>query len=641
MIKYLASALFVFSIFSVSGQPVNVVFDTLKWEIISGEFVEFEGRSAFRGIAEVKDVTLLNGSIMFDMYVDGQRSYPGIFFRNQGDGNYERIYFRPHRAGLYPDALQYTPAFNSVAGWQLYSGPGFTNHIQLPDNTWLPVKIDIQGQTAKVFVNNNQEPSLEVNDLKHPRIPGGFGLFGPANGTAYFSNFRYETSEHVANQPSVTKDSVREGVITSWELSKALDKDIFLTPGYRNYPRFYGIYFAGWEKITADSDGLLDISKYRKRNAAKPQFVMARTFVHSKVKKTVKLSFGYSDEISLFLNGKPLFHGNSAYRSRDPSFVGVVGYHDAVFLELQPGINEIFLMIKETFGGWGLMARLDQAVVEPVKDHGLLSRIWESDTLLLTPESALYDKERDIIFVSNFDLRYDPGAHEKDYTGFISKMDTDGKIIHHKWIEGLHAPTGMALWKKRLYTLERGRLVEIDISKGEILERYDVPGSDFLNDLVISPRGELFMTDTSPSDHAKSRIYRFFKGQVELWLESEEINRANGLLFDNNRLLVGNSGDGSVKIVDIETKNISRLCTLGAGVIDGIKPDGSGNYLISHWSGRIFRVSPDGDVMEISDKVGSENSADFEFITDKGLLIVPTFMGNTVSAYKYTSQSRD
>jgi hypothetical protein len=36
---------------------------------------------------------------------------------------------------------------------------------------------------------------------------------------------------------------------------------------------------------------------------------------------------------------------------------------DAVFLPLRPGENELLFAVAETFGGWGLEARLDQPPV--------------------------------------------------------------------------------------------------------------------------------------------------------------------------------------------------------------------------------------------------------------------------------------
>ncbi len=74
-----------------------------------GKLLDHLDRTAFMGTAILEDVNFKNGIIEYDMAVTGQRSYPGIFFRVQSQNDYEHFYIRPHRAGLYPDALQYTP----------------------------------------------------------------------------------------------------------------------------------------------------------------------------------------------------------------------------------------------------------------------------------------------------------------------------------------------------------------------------------------------------------------------------------------------------------------------------------------------------------------------------------------------------
>lgn len=102
-----------------------------------------------------------------------------------------------------------------------------------------------------------------------------------------------------------------------------------------------------------------------------------------------------------------------------------------------------------------------------------------------------------------------------------------------------------------------------------------------------------------------------------------------------NELLIGNSGDGLLKAVDIEHKSLRDIACFGAGVIDGIRLDNDGNYLVSKWDGQVFSVSPDGDVVEIVDTMADGlNTADFEYLPEQNLLVIPTFLGNKVVAYR-------
>jgi len=74
------------------------------------------------------------------------------------------------------------------------------------------------------------------------------------------------------------------------------------------------------------------------------------------------MAFDYSDEATVFLNGQTLFSGKSAWRYRDQDFNGVMDVeNDAVYLPLKRGRNELVLAVKEYFGGWGFICRLDNA----------------------------------------------------------------------------------------------------------------------------------------------------------------------------------------------------------------------------------------------------------------------------------------
>jgi hypothetical protein len=74
-----------------------------------------------------------------------------------------------------------------------------------------------------------------------------------------------------------------------------------------------------------------------------------------------KLSLGYSDEVSVFLNDKILYRGRSAQYFRDPGFLGIIDpENDAVYLPLKKGKNELMLAVSELGGGWGFICRLDQ-----------------------------------------------------------------------------------------------------------------------------------------------------------------------------------------------------------------------------------------------------------------------------------------
>ncbi len=68
--------------------------------------------------------------------------------------------------------------------------------------------------------------------------------------------------------------------------------------------------------------------------------------------------FGYSDAASVYLNGSLIYRGNNGYQSRDYRYLGTIGLFDSVVLPLVEGDNEIWIAVSESFGGWGVMAKI-------------------------------------------------------------------------------------------------------------------------------------------------------------------------------------------------------------------------------------------------------------------------------------------
>lgn len=602
-----------------------------RWVFKDAEIVQHLGRSCLSGTAWLKDAEFDNGIIEVDLAVGEGRSYPGIIFRMQSEGNFECFYVRPHASDLYYNVLQYVPVFNGVTGWQLYAGDGFTAPGTIPVGEWIHLRMEVHGTQARVYLGSTAAPALVIPRLKHGLSKGTVGVLDPGTGDAYFSNFRYQANDDLAfeESPEIQRPS---GTITEWEISRTFPGRQF---DGNTYPSFFTIFQAQWEKIEAEPSGLVDIARYRTWAAREADCVFARTIIRADQRRDIEFSFGYSDDVSIFLNGKKVFSGRNGYHSRDPAFAGIVGLNDTLCLPLAKGLNEIFLMVTERFGGWGFMGKLNRRLKPPLKEHGLLTRVWETSDSFRIPESVLYDPRRDILYVSSFNR---VGAAQPE-AGFISRVNLDGEIVDLNWVTGLDGPCGMGIYGDRLYVVEgpRGNLVEIDIDRGEIVNRYPVPGHEFANDVATDASGNIYVSNTSRSPRARD-IYKCVNGECSVWHEGDELHRANGLFVNGNELLVGNTGDGLFKAVNLDDGRVRTIVSLGAGVIDGIRVDNDGHYLVSQWEGKTYRISPAGDVVEILDTTAEGlNMADFEFVKKRNLLIIPTFLGNKVTAYELST----
>jgi hypothetical protein len=87
---------------------------------------------------------------------------------------------------------------------------------------------------------------------------------------------------------------------------------------------------------------------------------LAEVEIWSERAQVKKLSFGYSDDVTIFLNGQPLYSGVNGWSSRYPLYLGgVTPEYDAVYLPLRKGANKLVLLVSEEWGGWGFAARLE------------------------------------------------------------------------------------------------------------------------------------------------------------------------------------------------------------------------------------------------------------------------------------------
>jgi len=605
----------------------RIPFDSPRWNRVDSEITEVGGRRALQGSAILRDADFADGVIEYDLYITGARSYPGVYFRLSDDDNAEHFYVRPHRAGLYPDALQYAPVVRGIGEWQLYAGEGYSAAGTFTRDAWIPVRLEVRGGQARVFVEDLETPALVIPHLESGETRGGLALTGPRDGSAYFSNFRYATDLHL-DFPEPTPREPAANMIRRWQVSEAY-------PAARvqrsAYPGFYAIFGADWQPLEADARGLVDVARRTGRRNPEGDLVLARHVFYADEDREMTLSVGYSDEADLFFNGGRVWSGQSRYQQRDPSFLGIVGLFDQISVPVHRGLNEVFLMVTEVFGGWGFMVQADAPLRPKPTDHARTREMWATSDTFLTPESVLKDPSREVLYVSNFDNQY---ASREEPSGYISRLGMDGEILELQWVSGLHAPTGMDIRHDTLWVAERTHLLAIDIASGAVAGRWPIPDPVFPNDLIIDQAGTVYISDTRTGDWADSRIYRFRNGAFDV-LANEGISRANGLWIRDGQLLVGSSGDGLVKRVDLESGRISTVISLGAGLIDGMRALEDGSLLVSHWEGQLYHISPAGEIVEILDaRPQGWNVADFEYLPEEGLLLVPTFLDNRVRAVR-------
>ena len=248
-----------------------------------------------------------------------------------------------------------------------------------------------------------------------------------------------------------------------------------------------------------------------------------------------------------------------------------------------------------------------------------LEKLWETDSLLATPESVLYNAETKILFVSNI------GDFQKEGSGSVSKVGLDGEIIHNHWITGLTATKGMGLYNNLLYAAEQTTIAVIDTKKGVIRQRIEVEGAQFLNDVTIDKKGNVYV-----SDSRTGKVHRIKQGKVSVYIDN--LNGVNGLLADGNDLFI--LADGLLMKADSE-KNMTTLAEGIEGGADGIVKVNENEFIVTGWEGIIYYISDSGVKKVLSDTRDDQiNSADLGYNPADKIIYIPTFSKNSFVAYR-------
>ena len=258
---------------------------------------------------------------------------------------------------------------------------------------------------------------------------------------------------------------------------------------------------------------------------------------------------------------------------------------------------------------------------------------WTVDGLN-EPESAVYDKKTNAIYVSSIN----GNPLELDNNGYISKLSVSGQILEKKWITGLDGPKGLAVFKNFLYVSDINKIWKISL-KNKKKTKFKVNDAGFLNDVVVDKNGDVYM-----SDMFKNRIYRLKENKINIWKQSELLNSPNGLLIEGNNLIISTWGKikegfqtkikGKLIKVNLRTREIKKFfSTRPIGNLDGIVFNKNNGYLVTDWiSGKLLTVNKKGIVVE-SKKI-NKGAADLEILMHKNLILIPMMQNNNLSAFQ-------
>jgi len=174
-------------------QVVKAVKDSTQNGADLPTFVKVKGIDLKDGTIEVKVLSRL-----FKNAPASARGFIGVAFHIDSlNSKFEGIYLRPTN-GRAEDQLRRNHSI------QYFSHPDYDfdrlrkeangvyeSYADMDLNEWITMRIEIKGKQAKLFLNNNKQPSLIVNDLKlGDNVSGAIGLWVDGGTEGYFKDLK-------------------------------------------------------------------------------------------------------------------------------------------------------------------------------------------------------------------------------------------------------------------------------------------------------------------------------------------------------------------------------------------------------------------------------------------------------------------
>ncbi len=332
-------------------------FDSSAWDIRAAEsrIERYRGRSALflrDGAAWLKGRRFRDGTIEFDIAFSDTGGFPGIAFRAATHSDFELFYLRQALSG--PHATQYTPVLHGLYAWQIYAGSAWEGTAHWTHDRWMHVRLVVRGPRAELFVDSDSA----VQVVPRLRGPDGAGEIGLLSGTgARFANVvvRPDSAPQMAATFAPARDSTPppSTIVRSWRVSTTFPESALVRVTELNVLPAGGAWMAG--ALDVEERGIANLARVV-GNADGRNTVVAALTVTSDRDRIVRVRFGYSDRVRVFLNGRLFYAGTSGFGTRDPEFLGVVGLFDELALPVKRGRNELWFAVSETFGGWAVTA---------------------------------------------------------------------------------------------------------------------------------------------------------------------------------------------------------------------------------------------------------------------------------------------
>jgi dipeptidyl aminopeptidase/acylaminoacyl peptidase len=260
------------------------------------------------------------------------------------------------------------------------------------------------------------------------------------------------------------------------------------------------------------------------------------------------------------------------------------------------------------------------------------------------PESARYDRDLDVWFVSNINGT----PLQKDNNGYISRLRPDGAPYTIKFIEGgkkgvtLNAPKGLAINGDTLWVADIDFARAFSKRTGALIANVSTKGqARFLNGAAVGPDGAVYMTDTGVlfgsqgevSHPGPDQVFRITRSGATAVLTSPKLEGPNGITWDSQKkrfVIVSFLGKGIYgwKPGDKDVESIGS----GPGQQDGVVFLPDGRLLVTSWTDSSLFVLENGQARTVAS--GIPSPADIDFEPKDSRVAVPLLMENRVELWE-------
>jgi hypothetical protein len=161
-------------------------------------------------LAAIKGLEFSNGVIEVELAgapapnaPAGARGFVGIAFRLQPDNKtYDAFYLRPTNGRADDqERRNHSVQYISHPQWtwsrlRQETPSKYESYVDLVPGVWTKIKIDVSGNRARLFVHDNEQPALVVNDVKTgAQGKGAIALWIDAGTVAHFRDLRVTARE--------------------------------------------------------------------------------------------------------------------------------------------------------------------------------------------------------------------------------------------------------------------------------------------------------------------------------------------------------------------------------------------------------------------------------------------------------------